>query len=456
MTYTIVVSYEGPADIAGALVDDHPPTDKVTDVAWTCAPSGAAACAPAGFANITDYVKIPAGDSVTYTLTATVLGDATGALTNTASVQPAAGTTDPRLANNLAGDTDAISPACDLAVSIDDGVTQAAPGTTVVYSIVASNLGTTDASGARIQTVFPALLSCSWTGAGTAGTAAAAGPIEGDLLDDVNIPAGGQVTYTATCEIALASFAAIANTATIAPPEGMVDLVPSNNSDGDVDTLRDLDWGDAPNEPGLTYPVVAGQDGARHGVVPGFSLGALVDAEDDGLPGAQALGDDSSATDDEDGVTFTSVLATCEQASVTVNASAPGLLDAFVDFNADGDWADEGERIFASRPLVAGDNALTFTVPCGATPSSATFARFRFSSAGGLGPTGGAADGEVEDSAVQVFGTDFGDTPEPPYATLLASNGARHAVSNGKRRLRPAAALERELALSLNHNCASA
>lgn len=115
---------------------------------------------------------------------------------------------------------------------------------------------------------------------------------------------------------------------------------------------------------------------------------------------------------------------------MTVNASADGFLDAFVDFNADGDWADEGEHVFTSQPLVAGDNALTLTVPCTATPLSPTIARFRFSSTGGLAATGAASDGEVEDHAVDLLGLDLGDTPEPPYPTTLASNGARHALSS--------------------------
>ena len=60
---------------------------------------------------------------------------------------------------------------------------------------------------------------------------------------------------------------------------------------------------------------------------------------------------------------------------------------------------------------MAGDNPLTFTVPCTAV-AGATYARFRLSSAGGLGPTGEAADGEVEDYAVNVGAVDFGDAPD--------------------------------------------
>ena len=59
--------------------------------------------------------------------------------------------------------------------------------------------------------------------------------------------------------------------------------------------------------------------------------------------------------------------------------------------------------IFANQALSLGSNTLTFAVPAGAVVTSQTFARFRFSSTGGLGSTGLAADGEVEDYAVEIL-----------------------------------------------------
>jgi GEVED domain/Dockerin type I domain len=82
--------------------------------------------------------------------------------------------------------------------------------------------------------------------------------------------------------------------------------------------------------------------------------------------------------------------------SFVVIASEPGKLDGWIDFNGDGDWSDAGEQIFTSVNVVAGENLLSFTIPAGAT-SGSTGARFRLSTAGGLAPTGAAADGEVED-----------------------------------------------------------
>ena len=89
-------------------------------------------------------------------------------------------------------------------------------------------------------------------------------------------------------------------------------------------------------------------------------------------------------------------------ASVTVNvqnAPSGAKLDAWMDFNIDGDWNDAGEQIFANQSVSAGSNALTFTIPAGALAGT-SYARFRLSTAGGLSFVGSAADGEVEDYQV--------------------------------------------------------
>jgi hypothetical protein len=134
-------------------------------------------------------------------------------------------------------------------------------------------------------------------------------------------------------------------------------------------------------------------------------MGATIDAELDGQPNANATGDDLAGAipDDEDGVTFTSLLDPTQNATVDVVASGPGLLDAWIDFDNNGVW-DPSDQIFASQALVAGVNSLVFAVPSigKGAPAFNTFARFRFSTAGGLAPDGPAADGEVEDYEVTI------------------------------------------------------
>jgi len=164
-----------------------------------------------------------------------------------------------------------------------------------------------------------------------------------------------------------------------------------------VRTSDVCDWGDAPDP---TYPTLLTSDGARHIVVDGYHLGRSVDREGDGQPNADATGDDADGDgDDEDGVIFTSAYVPGQDMTVTVVASHAGYLDAWFDFNNDGDWADAEEQVFASEPLAEGANGLSFDVPEEASTDDSICSRFRFSSMGGLSYTGEAEDGEVEDYA---------------------------------------------------------
>ncbi|HQQ04396.1 MAG TPA: GEVED domain-containing protein [Kiritimatiellia bacterium] len=158
--------------------------------------------------------------------------------------------------------------------------------------------------------------------------------------------------------------------------------------------LEVLDFGDAPDP---SYPTLLASDGARHRVPSVYYLGATApDSDPDGLPAPSADGDDLSNLPDEDGVSLGSALFRGQTTMSTVSASIGGLLDAWMDFNADGDWSDAGENIAASHPLSAGANPFNITVPASAALGP-TYARFRFSSGGGLSYTGLASDGEVED-----------------------------------------------------------
>jgi uncharacterized repeat protein (TIGR01451 family) len=176
-----------------------------------------------------------------------------------------------------------------------------------------------------------------------------------------------------------------------------------------------MDFGDASD---LPFPTLLVNDGARHRVVPGIRLGALIDFEPDGQPNATATGDGP----DDDGVTFLSPVLVGQVASVSITASTNGLLSAWLDFNRNGSWADAGEQIFTNAPLVPGPNLLVFNVPLAASPGAAQ-ARFRFGTAGGLSFTGEAADGEVEDYRVVIgAAVDLTLTPLAPTAPVVVGS----------------------------------
>jgi hypothetical protein len=165
------------------------------------------------------------------------------------------------------------------------------------------------------------------------------------------------------------------------------------------DTLKKLDWGDAPDP---TYPTLRASNGAYHVIVLGFYLGQGIDDEPDGQPAPDALGDDHSGADDEDGVVFLTPLLPGGTAQLEVTASAAGLVDAWIDFDGDGSWSQSGDQILKSQHVTSGSNVLSVSVPASAPLNVATFARFRLSRTTGLGPDGPAQAGEVEDYHVFI------------------------------------------------------
>jgi hypothetical protein len=159
--------------------------------------------------------------------------------------------------------------------------------------------------------------------------------------------------------------------------------------------LMAADFGDAP----APYPTLLAENGARHEAM-GPLLGGTRDSEEDGAHSAAADGDGA----DDDGVTFGRLRAGALDAEAIVsvqNAAAGARLDAWIDFNGDGNWGGPGEQIANHLAVANGQNTVAFDIPSPAV-SGTVFARFRLSTAGQLGPGDAAADGEVEDYAVTI------------------------------------------------------
>ena len=156
-------------------------------------------------------------------------------------------------------------------------------------------------------------------------------------------------------------------------------------------TTVSSDWGDAPD----TYKTLSASMGPSHDD-DFVKLGTLWDSEGNGQPSVNADGDDINGIDDEDGVTFPSPIIVGNNTTVEVESSGLGALNAWLDFNIDGDFADANEQIFTDVALSAGVNPLVFSVPANATDGD-TYSRWRISTQSGLSFTGPAIDGEVED-----------------------------------------------------------
>lgn len=167
------------------------------------------------------------------------------------------------------------------------------------------------------------------------------------------------------------------------------------------------DYGDAPDP---TYPTTEANSGAKHLLGSDVYLGSCVDA-DSGTQQGDATADDQNAgaytfgtcngTDDEDGVTFPAMHLGATGLSLDIVANAACKLNAWIDWNGDGDWDDADEQIAADLALGAGGNNLPITIPASARAGD-IYSRFRCSTAGGDATTGEAADGEVEDYRITI------------------------------------------------------
>ena len=181
----------------------------------------------------------------------------------------------------------------------------------------------------------------------------------------------------------------------------------------DVSTTFTEDFGDLFIDvdnffPTLNLDAVPAEDGASHTVVPGVFLGAGVDADSGSLESSNATADDNNQTDDEDGVVLvsTEILA---NSTIEIDVTATGVgatLDAWIDFNGDGDWNDAGERIATDVGLVSGvTSRLVVNTPADvAAAGTQVAARFRWG-AGSVDFFGPSASGEVEDYYFSVDGS---------------------------------------------------
>ncbi len=199
-----------------------------------------------------------------------------------------------------------------------------------------------------------------------------------------------------------------------------------------LEALGLIDFGDAPSaaQSGFasSYPTLLADDGARH-ISTGLQLGSDISPETDGIPDPDANGDDA-----DDGIKFLTEISTSSStADLEITASEAGKVDAWIDFNRDGDWLDAGEQIFDDLAVAAGTSMHSFAIS-DSIMAGTTFARFRLSTAGVAGPTGRAPDGEVEDYSIVV--TEVSSDPRNPVVNISGSAtiinvGGSVVITNG-------------------------
>lgn len=173
-----------------------------------------------------------------------------------------------------------------------------------------------------------------------------------------------------------------------------------------------LDYGDAPDP---SYPSTKDNNGPRHTVVNGLSLGATV------TPDADAK---LTNLDSDDGVTFTSLVAGFSASfsiTVTNTTGSTAYLSYWLDSNADGVFAaSEG----VTQIEVTATTTNVSLLLSSAAKVGATYARVRLSTdrASVANPVGASPNGEVEDYLVTIQGNPYKNPSNNPLTMDAAGN----------------------------------
>jgi LruC domain-containing protein len=178
---------------------------------------------------------------------------------------------------------------------------------------------------------------------------------------------------------------------------------PTNSNDGArcanapvVST--NTDYGDAPDSYGTTLA----NNGARHLInYDNYFLGSAIDSEADAAVYPDT--DEAISTHDEDGILFQTTLVSGldSQLNVTIGGAAESYLNAWFDWNQDGDFNDADEHVFTGLQLSPGSHNLLYRVPTTASIGK-TWSRFRVGDTETIGSNGGYVNGEVEDYEIAI------------------------------------------------------
>ncbi|MDE0803555.1 MAG: hypothetical protein OSA99_09550 [Acidimicrobiales bacterium] len=147
-------------------------------------------------------------------------------------------------------------PEADLSVTKTDGVTSAAPGDSVTYTIVAANAGPDDEPTASFADTLPGDLTCTYTSVTDGGASGNTAAGAGDLAETLSLPSGSTVTYTVDCTIDSGATGTLSNTATISGT--LDDPTAGNNSATDADTVLVPSADHSVEKTVTTTPVVPG------------------------------------------------------------------------------------------------------------------------------------------------------------------------------------------------------
>ncbi len=152
LTYTIVVTNDGPSAAEAVVVSDELPTG----VEFVSATPDAGTCENTEGTVTCDLGSLAAGAVVTITIVVDVAADAPNEVSNTASVST--DTEDPDPSNNEDTDSNLADPMADLVLDKSVSTDSALVGDELVYTLTVTNLGPSAAGDVVVNEVLPASL----------------------------------------------------------------------------------------------------------------------------------------------------------------------------------------------------------------------------------------------------------------------------------------------------------
>ena len=409
LTYTLSVTNNGPSDATGVTLTDTLPTGvtfvSATPSQGSCSESGGTVTCTLGDLAVDGSAAV----EIVVTLDPTLADGTT--LTNTAEV--AGNEPDPNPDNNTATEETQVVHQADLGVTKTGTPNPVTAGNQITYTLTVTNYGPSDASGVTVTDTLPAGVRFTSGSPGCAETTPGVVACEiGDLA------AGDTVTVDIVVTLEPDAIGMLTDTAEVGGNEP--DPNPDNNTDTE-ETAVPADFGDAADPP---YHSLVASGGAFHRDSSQEWLGLGVTSE------FEAKVPDLDEFDD--GVALRPWLRPFRLVRVPILISTADpksgrygreperrlYLRGWVDYNRDGDWDDPGELVVdcdvapgtmgqcngRPAPWLNAQSWQRFEAyfVVGLVQEGPTWARFRLSYGAPVGPTGGAAYGEVEDYQVTI------------------------------------------------------
>ncbi|MFT7638807.1 MAG: putative repeat protein (TIGR01451 family), partial [Pirellulaceae bacterium] len=224
---TLAVTNAGPSDATGVTVTDTLPSG----VAYTTGSSTQGSVSESSGTVTAVIGALASGQTETVTINVAVGAAATGTLTNTAVV--VSNETETNVANNSDTEDTVVAVDADLSITKSDSPDPVVADSPLVYTIVVTNNGPSDATGVTVTDALPAGVTYDSGSADQGSVTESSGTVTANIGD---IAVGDSVTVTLNVDVDPGTLGTITNAATVAGNEA--DSVSANNNASESTTVQ--------------------------------------------------------------------------------------------------------------------------------------------------------------------------------------------------------------------------